>query len=91
MKEVPLLNHPLDEATVFTPEALIAAVRADRGLSIEPPPPVCGPLAAVAQVSNAIEHSGTPFDKGVHLESVRILSAMCKAARRFLDCGRSQG
>jgi uridine phosphorylase len=41
MDRVPLLNHALDEPTVFTPDALIAAVRLERGLEIEPPPPVC--------------------------------------------------
>jgi len=37
----PLLSHPLDAPTVFTPEALIAAVRAERALSCDPVPPVC--------------------------------------------------
>jgi uridine phosphorylase len=41
MDELPLLNHPLSEPTAFTPEALLAAVRRERGLPIEPPPPVC--------------------------------------------------
>jgi uridine phosphorylase len=41
MNRVPLLNHPLNEPTAFTPEALLAAVRAERGLAVEPPPPVC--------------------------------------------------
>jgi uridine phosphorylase len=41
MDELPLLNHPLSEPTAFTPEALLAAVRQERGLAIEPPPPVC--------------------------------------------------
>lgn len=38
---LPLLNHPLDQASAFTPEALIAAVREERGLTSEPVPPVC--------------------------------------------------
>ena len=41
MDELPLLNHPLTEPTAFTPEALLEAVRRERGLSAEPPPPVC--------------------------------------------------
>src|SRR5258708_32807010 len=41
MDRPPLLNHPLDEETVFTPEALLAAVRVERGLKVELPPPVC--------------------------------------------------
>jgi uridine phosphorylase len=38
---LPLLNHTLDAPTVFTPEALLDAVRADRDLSLEPIPQVC--------------------------------------------------
>ncbi len=36
-----LLNHPLAQASAFTPEALIAAVRDERGLPAKPVPPVC--------------------------------------------------
>ena len=38
---LPLLDHPLDRASAFTPEALIAAVRNERGLPAKPVPPVC--------------------------------------------------
>lgn len=38
---IPLLEHPLDAPTAFTPEALIAAVRAGRGLVRESVPPIC--------------------------------------------------
>ena len=38
---VPLLDHPLEQVSAFTPEALIAAVRDERGLPAEPLPPVC--------------------------------------------------
>lgn len=41
MDKVPLLNHAIDEPTTFTPEALLAAVRAERGLAAEPTPAVC--------------------------------------------------
>jgi uridine phosphorylase len=42
MKEgLPLLDHPVDEPTAFSPEALTAAVRAERHLSQEPIPQVC--------------------------------------------------
>lgn len=41
MDKVPLLNHLIDEPTTFTPEALLAAVRAERGLAAEPTPAVC--------------------------------------------------
>ena len=36
-----LLNHPIEEPSAFTPEALISAVRAERGLEPLPVPPVC--------------------------------------------------
>jgi uridine phosphorylase len=38
---VPVLPHPVDAPTAFTPDSLIAAVRAERNLSCEPVPPVC--------------------------------------------------
>ena len=38
---LPLLNHPFEQASEFTPEALIAAVREERGLAAQPVPPVC--------------------------------------------------
>lgn len=38
---IPLLEHPLEAPTTFTPEGLIAAVRAERGLACEPVPPIC--------------------------------------------------
>ncbi len=38
---LPLLDHPLEQASVFTPEALMAAVRDERGLAAEPVPEVC--------------------------------------------------
>jgi uridine phosphorylase len=38
---LPLLDHPLDQASAFTPEALITAVRNERGLPAKPVPPVC--------------------------------------------------
>ena len=38
---LPLLDHPLDRASAFTPEALIAAVRNERGLPAKAVPPVC--------------------------------------------------
>jgi uridine phosphorylase len=42
MKEgLPLLDHPLDEPTAFSPDALMEAVRAERHLSREPIPQVC--------------------------------------------------
>ena len=38
---LPLFDHPLEQPSAFTPEALIAAVRDERGLSADPIPPVC--------------------------------------------------
>lgn len=38
---IPLLAHPLEEASSFTPEALLEAVRAARDLPREPVPPIC--------------------------------------------------
>jgi uridine phosphorylase len=38
---IPLLSHPLDEPSAFTPEALLDAVRAARNLPREPVPPIC--------------------------------------------------
>jgi len=39
--DLPILNHPLDEETAFTPDALIAAVKAARRLPSTTVPPVC--------------------------------------------------
>ena len=38
---IPLLSHPLDEPSAFTPEALLDAVRAERNLPHDPVPPIC--------------------------------------------------
>jgi uridine phosphorylase len=38
---VPLLAHPLEEPSAFTPEALLEAARVSRGLPRDPVPPVC--------------------------------------------------
>lgn len=38
---IPILNHPLDSPTAFTPEALIEAVRAERRQPLVPVPEVC--------------------------------------------------
>jgi uridine phosphorylase len=38
---LPLLDHPHKQASAFTPEALTAAVRDERGLQANPVPPVC--------------------------------------------------
>jgi uridine phosphorylase len=38
---LPLLRHPIEEPTAFTPEALLQAVRAERGMGSKAVPPVC--------------------------------------------------
>ena len=38
---LPLLDHPIEEPSAFTPEALMSAVRAARGLATLRVPPVC--------------------------------------------------
>ena len=38
---IPLLSHPLEEPSAFTPEALLEAVRAARNLARDPVPPIC--------------------------------------------------
>lgn len=38
---LPLLNHPLEEASAFTPDALLEAVRVEKNLPREPVPRVC--------------------------------------------------
>jgi len=38
---LPLLDHALSSPTAFTPEALLDAVRAERGISSEPVPEIC--------------------------------------------------
>jgi len=38
---LPLLQHALESASAFTPERLMDAVRADRGLAVEAVPPLC--------------------------------------------------
>jgi len=38
---IPLLAHPLEESSAFTPEALLEAVRVARSLPRNPVPPIC--------------------------------------------------
>jgi uridine phosphorylase len=40
-RQVPLLDHPLTEPSAFTAEALVAAVRSQRKLSVQTVPPLC--------------------------------------------------
>jgi uridine phosphorylase len=41
IESLPLLQHPLESPSAFTPERLMAAVRAERGLAQQPVPPLC--------------------------------------------------
>ena len=42
------------------------------------------PVGVVAHVTNAVDHDGTPFDKGSADFGFRLLQAMCRAGRVFL-------
>lgn len=42
------------------------------------------PVAVVAHVSNAIDHTGEPFDRGSDVEGSQILNAICRGASQFL-------
>ena len=58
--DVPLLRHPLDAESAFTPQALIEAVRAERGMTSVTVPEVCvlefdGDLTDRLVQSNAVE------------------------------------
>jgi purine-nucleoside phosphorylase len=37
------------------------------------------PIGVVAHVSNAVDHTGEPFDKGPDADGIRILTAICNA------------
>jgi purine-nucleoside phosphorylase len=43
-------------------------------------------IGVVAHVSNAIDHTGEPFDKGSDADGIRILRAICSAG---IDAMRS--
>jgi len=40
-ESIPLLSHPHSSPSAFTPEALVRAVRADRGIGCEDVPAIC--------------------------------------------------
>lgn len=43
------------------------------------------PLAVVCQVTNGTDHSGGAFDKGTHDDEYRLVQALCRAGRRYID------
>jgi uridine phosphorylase len=43
------------------------------------------PVGVVAHVTNAVDHERAPFEKGSQEFSQRLLEAMCRAARSFLE------
>jgi uridine phosphorylase len=45
------------------------------------------PVAVVAHVSNAIDYTGEPFDRGSEVEGGQLLNAICRGASRFLRAG----
>jgi uridine phosphorylase len=49
------------------------------------------PVGVVAHVTNAVDHAGTPFDKGVDVSGWEILGAMCRGAREYLTIANSRG
>jgi hypothetical protein len=42
-------------------------------------------LAAVARVSNAVDHEGSQFDTGSHDRGLTILKALARAGRSILE------
>jgi len=44
----------------------------------------CVPVGVIAQVTNAVDQSGEPFDKGTHEDEFRLVHAVCRAGRRYL-------
>jgi uridine phosphorylase len=47
------------------------------------------PVGMVAHVTNAVDHEQVPFEKGSHEFGRRLLEAMCRAAKSFLDKGNT--
>lgn len=47
------------------------------------------PVGIVAHVTNAIDHTGQPFDKGEDVSCEVVLQAICRAAEQFLKCRKS--
>jgi uridine phosphorylase len=45
------------------------------------------PVGVVAHVTNAVDHAGTPFDKGVDVSAWEILQAMCRGGMAYLRIG----
>ena len=45
------------------------------------------PVAVVAHVSNAIDHTDEQFDRGSEVEGYQLLNATCRGASRFLRAG----
>ena len=46
----------------------------------------CGAsVGVVAMVSNAVDHSGPQFDTGTQEDGLRILQALARATRSFLE------
>jgi uridine phosphorylase len=55
---LPLLSHPLDEPSAFTAEALVSAVRSERGLSSHQIPDICV-LEFDGDLTDALVRNGT--------------------------------
>ncbi len=45
-------------------------------------------VSVVAHVSNGIDHTGTPFDRGQDVEGCRLMFAICRAGVAFVRNAR---
>lgn len=101
-EELSNLGIPVEEGLVWTTDAPYRETReqiadhADRGVfAVEMQAAAFFAFAAarrvsvavVAHVSNAIDHTGTPFDRGPDVEGCRLLLALCHAGVRFVRIG----
>jgi len=43
------------------------------------------PVGMVAHVTNAVDHTQEPFNKGSHAFGQRLLETMCNASKTYLD------
>ena len=46
------------------------------------------PVGVVAHVTNAVDHTGQPFDKGQEVSGELLLDALCRAGHRFISASK---
>ena len=46
------------------------------------------PVGVVAHVTNAVDHTGQPFDKGQDVSGESLLEAVCRAGHRFISASK---